>query len=97
MLEVILALALGLGIGKLSKGHKTLMSLSSRFSTLGLLAMLFCMGLSIGANQEVLADLPSLGWQAFLLALVSAGGSMLCCLPLARFLKKRQTRIEQEL
>lgn len=56
--------------------------------------LLFLLGANIGANRELLADLPRLGWQALVLMLFCVGGSIFCAWlasPLYFWLAKKKT------
>ena len=89
MFAVILALTLGIVVGLWGRGSKPFMRFASQISYLGLVAMLFCMGLNFGGNPIVMRDLPRLGWQGLLLAVGSSSGALLLCLPLAFLLRSR--------
>lgn len=93
MLEVLLALFAGIIIGKIGRNSKHLQRGATRLTGWGVLALLFCMGLSVGGNASVMQNLPLLGGQALLLTLGSAGGAFLLCLPLARILQRKPDNI----
>lgn len=50
---------------------------NSRLQTVFLFLLIFCMGVSIGRNAEILRSLPLLGGKALLFALLSILGSIL--------------------
>ncbi|SHF08441.1 LysO family transporter [Desulforamulus putei] len=76
MAPVLIAVALGILVG-----HFNLLphnrKITERFTTLCLFVMLLAMGAQLGANEKLLADLGSLGWQALVLAFGSIVGSVL--------------------
>lgn len=47
-----------------------------RISTFALILLLFSMGISIGANSEIISNLPSLGLKAFILSCCTVLGSV---------------------
>jgi len=42
-----------------------------------ILLLLFLLGISVGSNNNIIANLPTLGWQAFLIAFAATTGSVL--------------------
>lgn len=52
-----------------------------------ILFLLFLLGMQIGANDQLFADLPTLGGRALLLMIFCVGGSLLAVRLLARFLR----------
>ena len=83
MLEVLVALAVGAVIGRVGRRISWLDKAAGQLTNWGVLLLLFCMGLGLGGNPEVMRDLPLLGGQALLLAIASGAGALLCCLPIA--------------
>lgn len=76
MFIVISIMFLGVGIGFLLKRIQWLQYVSKTISyTIYLL--LFLLGVSVGANQTIVNNLATLGWQAFVLAFAGALGSAL--------------------
>ncbi len=62
-------------------------ALIGRLVFVAILFLLFLLGMQIGANDQLFADLPSLGGRALLLMLFCVGGSLLVVGLLARFLQ----------
>ena len=62
-------LAIKVGFGRGSRWN-------SRLQTVWLLLLIFCMGVSIGRNGEVVRSLPLLGGKAVLFAVMTAIGSI---------------------
>lgn len=50
--------------------------------------LLFLLGVSIGANGELLGQLPVFGLRAMAITFFCVAGSIACCLALRRFLEK---------
>lgn len=82
---------LGVGLGFLLKKIRGLEHISKTISyTIYLL--LFLLGISVGANQEIVKNLASLGWQALTLAVAGSVGSALAAWVVYRwFFKKGAT------
>ncbi|MEF9931986.1 MAG: LysO family transporter [Bacteroidales bacterium] len=79
MFTVIGIMFIGLGLGLLLKRIQWLRHVSKTISyTIYLL--LFLLGISVGANKEIVNNLGTLGWQAFILAFAGAIGSALAAL-----------------
>lgn len=57
-----------------------------------ILFLLFLLGMQIGANDRLFANLPVLGGRALLLMLFCVGGSLLAARVLARFLQGRRLK-----
>lgn len=61
--------------------------LIGRLVFVAILFLLFLLGLQIGANDQLFADLPTLGGRALVLMLFCVGGSLFAVRLLARFLQ----------
>ncbi len=67
--------------------------MNGRLQTAFLLLLIFCMGVSIGRNGEILRNLPLLGGKALLFAVFAILGSTLAVYLLSRlFLQKEGKR-----
>ena len=77
MVKIALFLAAGFLIG--CSGHIKEKGLRwwGRIQTIFLLLLIFCMGASIGRNEEVISSLSRIGMGAFLFAAATAAGSLL--------------------
>lgn len=76
---------LGLLLGRLLRGQGWI-SLSGRCVSPVILLMLFCLGLSVGGNATLMANLPLLGGQALLLTLAGVAGSLVAVRCIRRWL-----------
>ncbi|SJZ35378.1 LysO family transporter [Selenihalanaerobacter shriftii] len=76
MSVIIWFLLLGLTIGYLEIIPERFSSLTDNLITGGLILLLFSMGVEIGLNDKVIANLDKLGFQAIVLALGSILGSL---------------------
>ena len=74
MRYIFLAIGLGVLIGY--QGWIRGIRWNSRLQTVWLLLLIFCMGVSIGRNGEVVRSLPLLGGKAVLFAVMTAIGSI---------------------
>ena len=76
---------IGIALGLLFK-RTALPKLADRLFTPIVCALLFAMGYVTGGNADLMANLPTLGLQALLLAVAAIAGSVLCVCLIARFL-----------
>ena len=84
---------LGLLIGYKGVLQEKGLRMNGRLQTAFLLLLIFCMGVSIGRNGEILRNLPLLGGKALLFAVFAILGSTLAVYFLSRlFLQKEGKR-----
>ena len=76
MFTVIGIMFAGIAMGYLLRKIELLQKICKPISYT-LFLLLFLMGISVGANKDIVDNLASLGGQAFLLAVASTGGSVL--------------------
>jgi len=76
MSKLVVALIIGFIIGKLSK-LSYLQKFTDWLIQLGVIILLFSMGIQMGINKEILNKISFLGWQAFVLALFAVIFSVL--------------------
>ena len=75
MLVLVVPLVVGIVSGFLLRGK---LQVNLGRLTFGvILVLIFCLGFSIGSNNELLASFPSVGLNAFVLALSAIGFSVL--------------------
>ena len=91
--KIFLVLGLGFLIGYKGLLQEKGLRLNGRLQTAFLLLLIFCMGVSIGRNGEILRNLPLLGGKALLFAVFAILGSTLAVYFLSRlFLQKEGKR-----
>ena len=76
MFTVIGIMLLGTGLGYLFRRIEVLQHLNPLIM-MAICALLFVLGLAIGANEMIIKNLTTLGLQAFVLALAGTSGSIL--------------------
>ena len=76
MFTVIGIMFSGIAIGSLLRRVEWLQQIGKPISYT-ILLLLFLLGISVGANKDIVENLTTLGGQAFLLALAGTVGSML--------------------
>lgn len=76
MFTVIGIMFSGIAVGYLFRRVEQLQHIGKPISYT-ILLLLFLLGISVGANQSIVANLTTLGGQAFLLALAGTVGSLL--------------------
>ena len=88
MIHLILTIAAGLCAGYLLWGWKALEHVGKAISVT-IWAMLFIMGVKIGADRQILDNISTLGWQSLLLSLASVAGSVFFAFLLYRIFSGR--------
>jgi uncharacterized membrane protein YbjE (DUF340 family) len=87
--SIVLALVLGIIVGWINILPKFIVNHTNEMTMIGLVVLLFTMGLSIGSNAEILNNLNTLGIKAFLLAFGSIVGSVILAWSLEKRFFKR--------
>jgi len=83
--SIVGALLLGIILGRSGLLPEKIFTWTEKITVIGLIILLFTMGLGIGGDPQVFNNLDSLGLQAFVLA----SGSILGSILIAWFLQKR--------
>lgn len=91
MFIVISIMFLGIGLGYVLRKIEWLQSLSKPISYT-IFLLLFLLGVSVGANESIVMNLTTLGWQAFLIALAGTFGSVLAACGVYHFFFKERSR-----
>ncbi len=86
MWQILLALLVGLALGKAVSGYGKA-QLAGKFTLAGVMLLLFVMGAQIGGNPDVLRELPRIGAQAILMAILCVTGALVFSVPLRRVRK----------
>lgn len=84
MLVIIGCFIAGILAGVALRGRTRILGWVSRSTDLAVGFLLFVLGVSIGVNEEVIANLPGLGLEGFLLSLGAIAGSILGVSPLKK-------------
>lgn len=89
MIEVIVFLTLGIVLGYFVRKKPRILSASNQLVNISIYALLFLLGVALGTNDDVLAQLPKLGGYAFVLAVLAILGSIILAAILYRKLFKK--------
>lgn len=90
MWSIIIFLLAGIFLGsRFALGDKG-KRINARLQQAGLLLLLFSMGISIGANEEVIGNLNTIGLQAFLFAALTTAGSVFFVYLVSRRLSSKE-------
>ena len=89
MLTVVLIALLGIALGYLLRRHRWLQRVDMTIM-LTIFVMLFVLGLTVGGNEYVVENLPSLGGLAALIALAAMTGSAVLVSLVYHFFFKEQ-------
>lgn len=77
MWSILLALVLGVALGRWLRPGDRLRCALSWVSLASLAFLLICLGASVGANQDLVSSLTTMGGRAVILALAAIAGSVL--------------------
>lgn len=93
MFSIILTMLAGVIIGHFLR-HRDCSARVERTISLTILVLLFVLGLSVGSNRQIIANLVHLGWQAVVLATLSLIGSVLAAFLVYRVIlgKRKENR-----
>lgn len=75
--KIFIVLGIGFLIGVWGLLNEKALRWNGKIQTLWLIILIFSMGVGIGNNKEVIRNLPKLGGQAFVFALLSVVGSII--------------------
>jgi uncharacterized membrane protein YbjE (DUF340 family) len=78
LIMVLASLSAGIAAGFLLRRRGPLLRALDRGTMLAVYVLLFVLGLSVGANREVVTHLHELGTQAFVISILSVAGSLAC-------------------
>lgn len=90
--KIFLVLGLGFAVGYKGLLRERGLRWNSRLQTLFLMLLIFCMGVSIGRNREILRSLPLLGGRALLFAVLAIAGSILAVYALSVLFLEKEGR-----
>lgn len=76
MIEVLVIMSLGIGVGILLRKHRQAVRTVEKLITVAIFLLLFLLGVAVGTNQTIIHNLPSLGIKALLISLGAIGGSI---------------------
>lgn len=82
--KIFLVVGIGFLIGFFGLLKERGIRYNSRLQTVWLLLLIFCMGVSIGSNAEVIQSLPQLGGKALVFALLTVIGSIAAVFVISR-------------
>ncbi len=88
MIGVLIFFALGIGLGFLLKPGNGKLKFSSRVSMYAIYLLLFILGVSVGANPDILSNLDTIGLKAFVISGLSLLGTLIATLYYYRFTLK---------
>ena len=91
MWKIILFLCAGIAIGLFFNLSDRAKKFNSNLQLLGLVLLLGSMGISIGANPQIMSNLSTIGFQSFLYALASVLFSTIIGLFLIKLVKRGDT------
>lgn len=91
MVTVVAIMTAGMLVGYFIRKRTTLIKINDKLIMYAIYLLLFILGLSIGANEVIMKNLPTLGLKALALTLGGVIGSVLLgWLTYVRFFKSRE-------
>ena len=91
MITVVAIMTAGMLVGYIIRKRTTLIKINDKLVMYAIYLLLFILGLSIGANEVIMKNLPTLGLKALALTLGGVIGSILLgWLTYVRFFKSRE-------
>lgn len=79
----------GVALGASGRLPEPWLKHTEKLTMLTLFIMLTALGAQVGANAELIANLPVLGWRAFLIAIMAVVGSVSVLWLIERYLLRR--------
>ena len=80
MLTVVLIMMAGIVLGYFLRARKRLVAINDKFITYAIYLLLLLLGISIGSNKTIVANLPVLGVKALIVTIGAMVGSILLAL-----------------
>ncbi|HAN19680.1 MAG: hypothetical protein A2X13_14430 [Bacteroidetes bacterium GWC2_33_15] len=77
MIIVLSLMSLGIIIGWIFHSRKKFLKLTGYLTNWAIYLLLFLLGISVGANEKIIANFDKIGFQAISLTLFAVGGSIL--------------------
>ena len=90
MAKIFLVLGFGFAVGFCGILKEKGRRINAKLQTFWLMLLIFCMGVSIGRNKEIIGALPSLGGKALLYACLAVVGSVAAVWMLVRVCMKKE-------
>lgn len=75
-MKVLLFLLIGMAAGYLCRQKRAIKLLSDKLLSISIFLLLFLLGLSVGSNQQIIANLNVIGFNAIVLAAAGVLGSI---------------------
>ena len=77
MLTVVIIMISGILVGYLIRSFEKLVKVNDKLTTWAIYALLFLMGIGIGANKVIMNSLHTLGFKALIISIGGIAGSIL--------------------
>ncbi len=87
MLEIILILLAGIGVGFLLKDFNKIISISENLANISIYFLLFFLGVSVGIKDKIFNNLESIGLTALIITIFAVLGSMLAAFIVSKIIR----------
>ena len=94
--EIFLAVGIGFCIGFKGLLKEKGIQLNTKLQTIWLMLLIFCMGVSIGRNGEIVKNLPILGGKAVLFSVLTIIGSVIVVYVLSTLFLEKAKKEQKE-
>lgn len=95
-MEILIALILGAIVGYFLKLGEKGKKINGKLQQLGVIFLLFSMGASIGADKDIIKNLPTIGLKSFLLAVSTIGVSIVLVYILSEKFMPKENQLSKE-
>jgi len=95
-MEILIALVLGAIVGYFLKLGEKGKNVNGKLQQLGVIFLLFSMGVSIGADKDIIKNLPSIGLKSFLFAVGTIGVSIVLIYILSEKFMPKENQLHKE-
>lgn len=76
-MNILIALVIGMAIGYIWPLKEKYLKVNGKLQQIGVIALLFFMGASIGSNDEIVKNIGSIGLIAFIFSMMTVLGSVI--------------------
>jgi len=95
-MKILIALILGAIVGYFLKLGEKGKNINGKLQQLGVIFLLFSMGASIGADKDIIKNLPSIGLKSFLFAVATIGISIVLVYILSEKFMPKTNQLSKE-
>ncbi|MFR1708361.1 MAG: LysO family transporter [Clostridium sp.] len=95
-MNILIALVLGAIVGYFLKLGEKGKNINGKLQQLGVIFLLFSMGASIGADKDIIKNLPTIGLKSFLFAVATIGVSIVIVYALSEKFMPKESKLHNK-